>query len=287
MGGKPLCAAVHQHRLRQTRLLERLLQTGLDRLAAQHPQRVQPDRIAAVVIEDRQRLTNPVEAFERPLAVHLPQVVGPWALEALQGRPRGVHVHQPVALEDAMHRRRRIAHAAFFEQPLELARAPAVASAQLEHLPFPLRGAAARRGMRAAAQLTQLSERAAGEVAIPSLATGRAARCQISRHNSLSDSAPLAAHTTNCILVSFISSFRKGIGRTPSSDLSPRLGGNHVLCTTGNDVMELNTQGPAPTEIQGAALGSLAIPLCKKQYTCAAERALSACVSIPSQAKTL
>ena len=58
----------------------------LNLLRPERPQTVQPHRVAAMVVQNRQRITRAISAAILSLAVHLPQLVWRTPFETLQGR---------------------------------------------------------------------------------------------------------------------------------------------------------------------------------------------------------
>jgi hypothetical protein len=122
----PRYAVVHQHPIRHPDGLEDLLQRLPHRLARRLLLRPQPQQIAAVIVEDRQRQQAPrLEHLGHAFEVHLPQLVRLLPLEPLCRRPHAVlRAHQPMPQQDAVNRDHRQLDAFARQHHLQLARAP-------------------------------------------------------------------------------------------------------------------------------------------------------------------
>ena len=115
---------VHQHRLGDATALEGLLQLLTDKVAVQLAGGGQRYQVAAMVVEYRQR-PDGVGPVLGSLEVHLPQFVGPLALEALDRLRMPVSLaHQVVAQKDAVDGAAGQRHALLAQQELQLASSP-------------------------------------------------------------------------------------------------------------------------------------------------------------------
>ena len=120
----PRRAMVHQHRLGHAAALECLLQLLPNEVAVQLAGRCQRHQIAAVVVDHRQR-SDGVRPVLRPLEVHLPQLVGPLTLEALDRLRVVVGIaYQIVAQQNTVNRTAGQLHPFAVQQHLQLASTP-------------------------------------------------------------------------------------------------------------------------------------------------------------------
>src|SRR5579864_8751037 len=98
--------------------------------AAQHRQRVKPNGVPAVIVQNRQRVT--LSHWQRifPLGVHLPKFVRLAALETRQCRTMAVFADQLVTFENAMDGSHRQGNLFLCQQHMQLLRSPARLLAQ-------------------------------------------------------------------------------------------------------------------------------------------------------------
>ena len=109
-GVAPRAAVVSQHEQGQAIALKRRLQGILHRLMALVVGRLQPHRIARMIVDDRQRMQLSPPHRHLALEVHLPQHVGLGMLEALPSLLPGRHQRHLVAPQDPGDGRRRGRH---------------------------------------------------------------------------------------------------------------------------------------------------------------------------------
>ena len=140
----PRRAVVHQHPLGQPIAPEDRRQLGLHRIAALVAAGPQPDSIARVVIDHRQRVTAPRPRRKMPLVIHLPQLVRRRPLKPFKGFAAGARRTRDAAMavqdrgNRAGARHRLVLH--ILQPATDLAPAPGwmlVANRQHQPLPFP------------------------------------------------------------------------------------------------------------------------------------------------------
>jgi hypothetical protein len=136
---------IHEHGVGHAAAQKGSLQPLPHGLGARRPGALERDRVAAGVVEHRQRADRLVPSLGA-LEVHLPELVGLLALESAHRSLVAIlHPHQPVPQQHAMHRHRRHMQTFTPEQHRQFARSPVGPFATQRHDPLLDRLGRARR----------------------------------------------------------------------------------------------------------------------------------------------
>src|SRR5664279_1903649 len=155
LGTAPWNPMIHEHAFGKATIGEGLFQLVAHRCGVRAACGSQRNQVTAVIIDDRQRTDWPPPATG-PLEVHLPELVRPFALEALERLRMTVAIgYKIVAQQDAVHRSRWQLNALASEQDGQFTGAPIwITLTQPDHLCLDGISGPPRAGARPAASLS-------------------------------------------------------------------------------------------------------------------------------------